>query len=71
MIKKQYLGDGLYAAFDGYQFVLTAENGIEAYATVYLEPEVLDSFYRYVDHVKTELKKARETTKELNKVFQP
>lgn len=71
MVKKQYLGDGLYAAFDGYQFVLTAENGIEAYATVCLEPEVLDSFYRYVDHVKTELKKVRESTKELDNILQP
>lgn len=27
---KEYLGDGLYADFDGYQFSLSAENGIRA-----------------------------------------
>lgn len=44
-----YLGDGLYASHDGYQFVLEA-NGIWLQATdrVYLEPEVAQAFINYV-----------------------
>jgi len=51
---KVYLGDGLYASFDGYQFALSAENGIQATDTVYLEPEVLDAFLRFVEQIRTQ-----------------
>lgn len=44
---RTFLGDGLFADFDGYQVVLTAENGIAAHDTVYLEPGVLASFKRW------------------------
>ena len=37
---KTYLGDGLYADFDGFQFVLTAEDGTRVLNRVYLEPSV-------------------------------
>ena len=45
-----YLGDGLYAWFDGYQFVLRAprEDGDHR---VMLEPDVLQSFLQYVKEV--------------------
>jgi hypothetical protein len=46
--EKTYLGDGAYAAFDGYQIVLTAENGISATDTVALEPGVWDALVRWV-----------------------
>jgi hypothetical protein len=46
-MKKTYLGDGLFANFDGYHIVLTAENGIEATNTVYLEPAVYAALVRY------------------------
>ncbi len=39
-----YLGDGLYAAFDGYQVRLYTSTG----DAVYLEPEVLDNFLKYI-----------------------
>lgn len=45
---RTYLGDGLYAAFDGYGIWVTAEDGIQATDAVYFEPDVLDklvSFY--------------------------
>jgi hypothetical protein len=45
---KTYLGDGLYADFDGYHVVLTAENGIRATNTVYLDPQVLQAFSEYL-----------------------
>jgi hypothetical protein len=47
--KKVYLGDGLYADFDGYHFVLTTENGITTSNTIYLEPEILNNFLKYVE----------------------
>lgn len=45
---RAYLGDGLYADWDGSQIVLTAENGIAATDTVYLNPRIfanLQSWY--------------------------
>lgn len=38
---KQYLGDGVYANYDGYNVVLTTENGLSTTNTIYLEPAVL------------------------------
>jgi hypothetical protein len=42
-----YLGDGLYADFDGFNVVLSAENGEYSHDTVYLEPGVVASFKRW------------------------
>ena len=47
-----YLGDGLYAAFDGWQIELYASNGIKKTNQVYLEPAVLGAFLRYIDTLK-------------------
>ncbi len=49
---KEYLGDGLFVDFDGYQIVLTAEDGVRATNTVYLEPRVLEAFINYVKELK-------------------
>lgn len=46
---KLYIGDGVYAAFDGYGIWLTAEDGIVATDAIYVEPSVLNSlvgFYK-------------------------
>jgi hypothetical protein len=45
--RKVYLGDGAYADFDDHGIVLTAENGIRATDTVYLEPQVLLNLVQY------------------------
>lgn len=45
---KQYLGDGVYADFDGYALVLTTENGYETTNVVVLEPQVYESLLAYV-----------------------
>ena len=47
-----YLGDGLYASFDGYQIELYASNGIQKTNQVYLDPHVLAAFLRYVESLK-------------------
>lgn len=41
MSDKTYLGDSVYAAFDGFGVVLTIENGGDPQATIVLEPEVI------------------------------
>lgn len=56
MASETYLGDGLYASFDGYQFVLRAprEGGDHFVA---LEPTVLAGFQRFVAHVEHLIKR--------------
>jgi hypothetical protein len=44
---RDYLGDGVYVDYDGYQIALTAENGIIAVGPIYLEPAVLVALGRY------------------------
>ncbi len=44
---KEYLGDSVYADFDGFGIVLTTENGYEPRNTIVLEPQVLKALERY------------------------
>lgn len=46
-----YLGDGLYASFDGFQIRLRAPR-LEGDHFAYLEPETLASFEEFVKRVK-------------------
>ncbi len=49
MEKKTYLGDSVYAEFDGYGIILTTENdGLGASNVIVLEPEVVEAFERFV-----------------------
>jgi len=48
-----YLGDGLFAAFDGWQVELYAWNGFAKTNRVFLEPAVLKSFLEYVNRLRT------------------
>lgn len=48
----EYLGDGLYVDFDGWQVRLWADRGPDGLSEVYLEPDVLVSFLRYVEKLK-------------------
>lgn len=52
--EKRYLGDSVYATFDGYHVVLTTENGLHSDPsnTIALEPQVLDALNQYTEHVK-------------------
>ena len=47
MDKMEYLGDGVYASFDGYQIWLTAEGS----RVIAIEPAVMDRLLRYADRV--------------------
>lgn len=47
-----YLGDGLYASFDGYQLRLYTSDGIRETNEVFLEPSTLAELLHYVEHLK-------------------
>lgn len=53
-MKEEYLGDGLYVSFDGWQFCLRAprEDGDHV---VYLDASLLDGFKRYVKAVERKM----------------
>ena len=50
---KDYLGDSVYAEFDGYGYILTTDNGCGSSNIIYMEPEVLSALMRFVDRMKT------------------
>ncbi len=52
MSNKQYLGDGVYADYDGYMLILTTEDGENILNTIYLEPEVYVALTRYVEYLR-------------------
>jgi len=49
-----YLGDSVYANFDGYQIELFTFNGLGVTNQIYLDPETLKSFLSYVKEVRNE-----------------
>jgi hypothetical protein len=49
---KTYLGDSVYAEFDGFGIVLTTENGMGASNTILLEPDVLRALNEFVERIK-------------------
>jgi hypothetical protein len=50
---KTYLGDSVYAEFDGHCIVLTTENGLPADPSnkIYMEPQVLVALERYLKRI--------------------
>lgn len=50
-VVKQYLGDGVYAQFDGFAVVLTTEDGVRVTNTVVLEPEVYSALVEFVERL--------------------
>ena len=54
MEKKRYLGDGVYVENDGQRLILTAEDGIQATNTIYLEPEIVGRFMQYIAELSRE-----------------
>jgi len=45
---QEYLGDGAYVEYDGFQVRLYTSNGIEVTNEVYLEPAVLSHFLAWI-----------------------
>ena len=52
MKDKIYLGDAVYATFDGYGVNLTTEDGVSITNSIYLEPQVLDALNKFIDQQK-------------------
>ncbi len=57
-MQKRYLGDGVYIRCDGFNIVLTAENGISTTNTIYLDPTTLNKMERYIQELKDLTKKS-------------
>jgi len=51
---KDYLGDGVYADFDGWSIVLTTENGYSTSNTIYLDPCVIRALRDYLDRINSQ-----------------
>jgi hypothetical protein len=49
---KRYLGDGVYVDFDGFQIVLSTEDGLRTTNTICLEPGVYTALLGYVEMLK-------------------
>lgn len=50
-LKKSYLGDGVYVCVENGMLKLTAENGITASDTIFLEPEVYEALVNFWNRV--------------------
>jgi hypothetical protein len=49
---KTYLGDSVYVELSPFHIILTTENGMEASNVIFLEPEVLEAFLRFIESTK-------------------
>lgn len=47
-----YIGDGVYASYDGFSFWLETSNGEEIKNRICLEPDVLEALILYVQYVR-------------------
>jgi hypothetical protein len=59
-MNKIYLSDSVYAEYNGFNIILTTENGFGASNTIILEPEVLEALDKYREHIKRELQRAEQ-----------
>jgi hypothetical protein len=50
---KDYLGDGVYVDFDGYQIWLKANDYNNPTDQIALEPNVIESLMRYIERLKS------------------
>ena len=59
---RQYLGDSVYADFDGFHVVLTTENGLpgDPSNTIYLDPHVLAALGAYAKKIIEAIGKEKE-----------
>lgn len=53
--KPIYLGDGLYASYDGYQIRLYTERGIDNVHEVFLDGHTLAAFEKFVEAIRARM----------------
>ena len=56
MNDKQYLGDAVYADWDGMHLILTIENGISVTSRIYLTEDVWASLVDYIERLREKAK---------------
>lgn len=49
MTTKKYIGDGVYADYDGFAIILTTENGVSITNTIVLEPREWNALQDYFE----------------------
>ena len=52
MENPRYLGDGVYAKYDGYQIELMANDHMNPTDRIYLDSSTLTSFLKFIDEIK-------------------
>ena len=57
--RKHYLGGGVYADYDGYAILLTAENGLAITTAILLEPSVFEALQLYVEQLAQQIESER------------
>jgi hypothetical protein len=57
---RSYLGDAVYADYDGYHLVLTTEDGISTTNRICLEPSVYEALTHYVIRLRKRNDKLRK-----------
>ena len=62
-MKKEYLGDSVYAEFDGYHVILTTENGLpnDPSNRIAMEDQVIHALNNYVQAIREERKAHHES----------
>lgn len=59
MNNKQYLGDGVFVAHDGYQLMLTVSDGMKTTDTIFLDPGVWAALKDYVERIELDSLRGR------------
>ena len=59
----QYLGDGVYASFDGYHVILDLR-GQDSTTKIFMDKEVLDALFRYKKFVEQTIKEEQSNTED-------
>jgi len=61
MIMEEYIGDGVYASYDGYHIVLKTLGSLGPSNKIHLEPPVMQRLKEYEGKIAEHQKKVRES----------
>jgi hypothetical protein len=50
--KQDYIGDGVYVEYDGFSYILKANDSVFPSDTIVLEPDVFNSLLKFIDNCK-------------------
>ena len=59
----EYIGDGVYVEYDGFGIWLLANDHLAPTDKIYLEPEVLEALNRFLERIKDETSKTKDSQK--------